>query len=310
MDESGESFEQYHPQSASNQPARESNWHSETGLGPEKITANLYQQIQKSPLYSARHLAQAIANARMRIAKEPYFIAPSYQELPGIKFKMVPLKKIIGSVSPSFKHWGNEYSGRQGRHQNIIKSLVDAARSDKQEVFRQAVNRIFDLDNQGKHGILLSELEGTAGPVYFVVDGTHRTSAFKALGLEAVPCQVKKIQIREVFSTEPRDLSWWDLAQTAGLLRGKIEVGNLQLSSRKTSPLYSIAIEKAVPPWVASFSYGTFFRFNRTYNAIYPNSFINLKSLANPPTILPEQIFFDRIAFNKFVSQQYSKARK
>lgn len=270
------------------------------------IVERLQTQVKNSSLFQEGELTEdRVTEAREKIKKEePYFHLHNYSSTSEADFQTVPLKRIVGGVSPSFHFWGEEYRNRRGRHEAIISELITEAKKEDNEPFHDAVNHTFHLDDgRPSERIRLVKIDGPAGEVFFISDGTHRVSACKALELEHVPCQAEEGQIKEVYSRDKEDKIWWEELKRAGLIKGEINEAPIELGLEEETKMYWLEIEEAVVPWV-SYSFEDFFRFNRRYNEIYPGAFSNLRGLSEKPSPIPEEVFLDSVEFNRFIQEK------
>jgi len=267
------------------------------------IVERLRDQVRSSPLsQEGVAVEQRVTEARKKIGQEePYFLLRNYASTTEAGFQMVPLERIVGGVSASFDSWGNEYTRRKGRHETIISELITAAKKEDIEPFYEAANRTFHLDDgHFSERISLVKIDGPAGEVFFITDGTHRVSVCKALELEQIPCLVKESQIKEVYSRHEEDKLWWEQLKRAGLIKGEINEAPINLGLDEESKMYWLEIEEAVVPWVDQ-SFEDFFRFNRRYKEIYPQAFSDLKDLSEGSSPVPENVFLNSVEFNRFI---------
>lgn len=288
-----------------------------SGLGKEKgdveiigrsdVFDKLRPRVKKSPLFNVEKdlMPQAVEDAREKLRNGPSFFEMwNYREVAQEGFQLVPSILIVGGVSPSFIRWGSEYSLREGRHLSIVEGLVNAAKAYP-EKFEVAVNDIYHVDDGREAArIQLLRVDGPAGPVYFVEDGTHRVSASKALELELVPAEVRKVATDEVYSEDPLDVSWWQELQQTGLLKGAIE----QKQTSEGRRYFRLEVEGAVVPWFA-LRYRRFFSFNQEYDRLYPGAFQNLRSLKDGSPI-PSEVFTDEAKLTEYYRVTTSGAER
>lgn len=265
------------------------------------VVERLRGQIRNSPICQGEApMEQRVVAAREKLRTgEPYFMLHTYSESHEEGFQMIPLNKIVGGVSPSFGSWGYEYEARQGRHLEIISELVEAAEAEGSQAIHDALNHVFHLDDgRPTERINLIKVRGPVGDVYFISDGTHRVSVCKALELDFVPAEVASAKIKEVYSTDAMDRTWWELLIEAGLVQGEVKEDSLQIGPDSFRKLYSLKPEKAVVPWL-NYSFREFFQFNRKYNEIYPGAFSHLVEATEDRNPLPEEVFLDIEAFDR-----------
>jgi len=269
------------------------------------VLESLYSQICQSSIFQgARPLEERVADRRRKVAEEEQiFQCPTYSSEGEGEFIMVPLDKIVGTVSPSFPKWGHEYGGRAGRHSEIIQKFAEGIYDETHRQLHQEVNEVFHLDD-GRDGerISLVRFQGPAGPVYFISDGTHRVSVCKVLGLKEIPCKVVEGRARNFYSRELTDKLWWENLIENGLAQGDTKEEDVVIG-QLTSKLYSLRVENSLFPWIGLGCW-EFFKFNTRYNELYPGAFSQLRSLKGDTTFFPEEIFLSWIEFNQFIAGQ------
>jgi len=205
------------------------------------------------------------------------------------RFVKIETDKVVGRpfAGQNKGGWGFEYSGREGRIEQISQTLRNPDPSAQERVFHF---------NDPAQRIKLDSLKGPAGPIYFVADGTHRVAASKSIGLETIPCEVKdqvypQIQIL-------RD------AESVRLMKRKIEQGlvdaDIQTVTTTTGEdAYRVTIRSEVVPWARVSSQKNFIDLSRIYEKTYPHSLDDLP--------VPRDALVDPIANNFFMSGRWEE---
>jgi len=229
-----------------------------------------------------KDIAEKLQEKEEELEKIPFCHLPDYGKITESTEEWVPVKLIVGSVSPAVKNWKDEYHGRKGKHQKISQALIEAFKTDNLEQQAEVIARIFGINlyssSMGSSSIEVIKMQGPQGPVYFVRDGTHRTGAMKMLGLKKIPCKVYTVQPpKSAISEKEQDGVWWKELIEKGLIEGEVQdITNLpgfppSYESKK------LRIKKQSLPW-CYFPKKEFRRMSEIYRSLYPNfHFTNLK---------------------------------
>jgi len=201
-------------------------------------------------------------------------------------FEMIPLDKIVSTVSPVFENWNHEYGGRIGRKKEIL--------SDFQYDPKKATERVFH-PNEPTEQIKVLVIHGPAGDLYIVKDGSHRIGASKLMGFQEVPVQVIESEVPKRVSTVDSGTKFaWETAIKAGLIKGNIEE-----SQDEERSLYTLQIEESVLPW-ATLSFVDFTAINEYYEKLHPGVFDNIMNL-NTGEVIPKDVFIRPLGLYDYV---------
>lgn len=229
--------------------------------------------------YSAANVAEAALQAS-RLTDEKGMM--SQEELKGLPFvrlkelgawgrepgelwtpKMVRAKSIFSTVAAPFKNWATEYEARKGRAEELRTKILGGTELDVIFHTEELGRGPEDLPPSG--AIALLEIQGPAGPIFIVEDGSHRTGAAKFSRMEWVPSSVVEAKLDDsVFSRDRSILSYWDKCRELGLIEGEAEEGR-----EGGMEYWLLNLESRALPWIAG-SEGP--NISAYYEQLYPGS--------------------------------------
>lgn len=211
-------------------------------------------------------------------------------------FFWVETNKIIGRpfAKDSSDGWSREYNGRKGRIIQIVMNFLRGVLQGRDDMVEAEIEHVFHQNRPGER-IQLLVLEGPGGPIYLVEDGTHRVAAAKLLGLEHIPCAVKRIKypLRQK-TTDQEMFDHWRRLINLGLIQGKLQYSH----SNGSTTTYEIQVTSELLPWIRVYQY-EFLRINEIYETVYPNSLENLS--------IPRDVLLDEIANNYFMAGRWQE---
>ena len=113
--------------------------------------------------------------------------------------------------------------------------------------------------------IKLAGYEGPAGPIYTVLDGTHRVAGVKASGLEKMPAEIYRTNYPyEKSSADAEEIADWQSKIERGFITGTIET--IETEHGKQSVL---SVTSEVLPWIRVRNQNDVFKINQIYNQQY-----------------------------------------
>ena len=264
------------------------------------IKNNLRKKLQQLLSLQDDQLQVEIDQRRKQLASSlPFFTALQYRTEPDEKFKLIPLKQIVGSVSPSFERWGFEYPSRTrtGRHLAVITNLLKGFASKLIFDLNNAINLVFHVtDRVYGERIALGEMSGVEefGSIYWVIDGTHRVSVCKVLELDQIPAVIKPIAPTPDLITREysRTAIWWQSLGEAGLLDISTIQSDTSLVQGETAYRCEIQSKPQIPWIVWCNNAKELVELNRLYESLYPGSFKNITNYRDG-SIIPENGLLD-----------------
>lgn len=206
---------------------------------------------------------------------------------------MVDTAAIVGSVSPAFENWSNEYEDRQGRVVDVAQQLMKGT--------KESVDNVFHVTDSQK-GIQLKKLSGPGGDLFFVVEGTHRVAGAKLARLPELPAQVENMtNLSEVRTTDPALKLQWEERIKRGFIHGTV-AETVTPAGQKN---FNLEIEAQVLPWM-NLPQRDLIEMTKVYLERYPNSLDKLKSFTTDEKIPPEALL-DEIAMNFYLADRWAE---
>lgn len=204
----------------------------------------------------------------------------SYHEGEQLGLHQVPTDLVVGSESPSFKNWGDEYESRQGR----IQETAETFRQNDPESLRKIFNPADGLR------IKLKRIGGPAGDIFMAKDGTHRIAGAKMAEYPSLLAEIEDQAKLETVDTEDDYLNEdWKTLIDLGIIKGN--------TSNSAEGKYQLNVDSTPFPW-AIMGLSNFFKVNKIYAEHYPDAFKDLSKKLK----IPEQVFTDdtQVALNYF----------
>ena len=199
----------------------------------------------------------------------------------------VPVDAIIGSVSLAFKHWNDEYAGREGRIVEIAQELIEGT--------EESIDHVFHIQDHNQ-AIQLIRIFGPDGDIFIVVDGTHRVAGAKLVQLPEIPAVVEEVKEKKEYRTTDTFLvSQWKKRIAAGFIIGDIEE-RIDSSGEKT---YVFLIQEQIFSW-AALPHDKLVEVNQVYSKVYPQALKEVKSLITDE-IIPENILVDHFNLEMYL---------
>ncbi len=210
--------------------------------------------------------------------KSFYDVEPARSE--EVEFEYIDTRKIVGRPNANnyADGWAHEYDERQGR----IVQIVDQINNPEDEA---GVEKIFHSEDQPGDRIKLASYEGPAGPIYTVLDGTHRVAGVKASGLEKMPAEIYRTNYPyEKSSTDAEEIADWEDKIARGFISGSVET--IKTEHGKQSVL---SVTSEVLPWIRARNQNDVFKINQIYNQQYPGA---IERAGFPPETLTDKTAF------------------
>lgn len=201
------------------------------------------------------------------------------------EFSWVLLNNVIAKPYEDDLGWAAEPQDEIGSIAEIAKNFVD--RADDAEM----IESLFQERNpEGR--IKMVEIEGPAGPFYYVAEGVNRVAASIIAGFSEIPCDVAKITYPLTQRVEDLDQYYdWKQKMSMGMIKGQFR--SVHEGANEVKYL-DVAWEML--PWIRVISPANVARINRAYEVLYPDSLKNL--------MIPRRTLFDGNALWKFFHNQ------
>jgi hypothetical protein len=194
-------------------------------------------------------------------------------------FAWVELGKVVGMYGDRPDGFASEFSTRDGRLLEVASRIMQV--NDHPEYLEE----IYHFNNPQEQ-IQMQEIIGPAGPCYLINDGSHRTSASMAAGLERIPVQVEAVTYpKETVLDDPHEVRHIKELMALGLLKGTI---------RKEEDITRLIIDTEVVPWIRAKNQQQLIEISRLYESLYPDSLDDLD--------IPRDALIDPIANNMFMA--------
>jgi len=272
----------------------ESRAHERPVASREEVVQEIAENVSRNTLSP-----ESAEEARRRLEGLPIEDLSTFYEIESslddeADFVWVDTDKIVGrplithSENPS---WGYEYSNRQGRIDEIASEINAIAQAN--EGSSQEADHVFHTDNANER-IKLMAIDGPAGPLYAVEDGTHRVAGSKLSRLDKIPGNVRKIKYPLRKSTSDIDtLELWKK-----LIDNRLIQGEIKESTRNGKQEYEIIIEKEALSWIRS-SQDNLIKASKLYEKMYPGSLDNLP--------IPKEALLDPVANNFYMAGRWNE---
>lgn len=209
-----------------------------------------------------------LADRQKNLALLPYFPGQKMQyvlDFEGKKLERlqaIQLHQIVGSVSLAFDDWSSEYDNRKRRAVSVAKRLPSDSQVDEDYIFHPG---------EPTKQIKLKMITGPAGPMYWVVDGSHRVAGAKLAEVAVISAQVEDMsELKEVTTPDAKLAREWEARIKRGLIEGRV--------TQKKNGEFKLEITKQVLPWM-HIPTDDLVEFNRFYESIYPGSLAALRTL-------------------------------
>jgi len=200
-------------------------------------------------------------------------------------FKWVPTDKIVGRTWETPDSWASEIEARKGRVVRVAEEIIGSNGNP------EVMEHVFHI-KKAHERIKLTAIDGPAGPMYYVDDGTHRVSASMVAGLSEIPCDVKAVSYPlEQIATNDNEVQVedWRIKIELGLIDGQIQ-DSMDSHGKKIKKL---VVRSKVLPWIRTTSQHGLLTISRIYENLYPGSLDNLK--------VPREALIDPVANNYFM---------
>lgn len=178
------------------------------------------------------------------------------------RFAWIEVDKVIGRQSFLGGDWSTEMPSKTGKITALARSLSNPTPDDVEQLFRI---------KQKDEPIIAIAINGPAGPIYYIEDGTHRTVAAMVLGLKYIPVNLWQIGYPLVDSTYNKDLiGQWRTKLSQGYITGNLDT--VKKPGEKGPILKTnLNVTNEVLPW-ARCPNGRGREISRVYTQVYPDS--------------------------------------
>lgn len=248
----------------------------------EQVTEKIIEQTSEIGPMTEETMRQRLE----ALKDKPLLEAPTLKSMIGKSsenedFRWVVVSKIVGRSNDFPGGWSFEYPSKAGRSIDVAKSLHSGD--------TKRIERVFHTLSP-KDRIKLTQIEGPAGPFYFVEDGSHRVIGSEVAGVTEIPCEVSTLGYpRNDMTADPILSKRWQRLIDFNLIDGKIE----EQIGAKGETYYSISVASEVLPWIRS-DESDLNKISEVYEELYPGSLDNLP--------IPRDALVDPVA-NKYFMQ-------
>lgn len=195
----------------------------------------------------------------------------------------IETRAVIGRTSRMPGGWSFEYDSRQGRAAKVAERLYQSATTPL------LAEEVFHLEDKPDERIKLTAIEGPAGPMFLVDDGTHRMMGCMVAGLEYIPAEVKRIKYPILIeTTSQEEMQDWEQKIQAGLIDGQLTT----TTDTGGKPRYTLRVIREVVPWIRVQGEMDMTRISRAYEQLYPDALDQLE--------VPRDALIDPVAFNYY----------
>jgi hypothetical protein len=257
-----------------------------TKLDPQEFTELYSVAIRRILTLQSK---SKIQNSReVLLENEPIIDSKYFKELEiesslEYVFAGVELKDIVGRPFADNQKggWSFEYENRKGRILEIVGKIKNATAENVSAL----VDSIFHPKEENER-IKLIKINGKAGPIFSVLDGTHRIAGCKKAGLEIIPAEYKEIKY-PVLVQDSISIKVCRQLKGLGFLTGNLnDKGFFEVQSEDF-------------PWLRISSPNDRKKISEVYEKAHPNSLSGLS--------IPREIFFDQIAYNFFAEGKFEE---
>ena len=274
-------FEKEYPEKAALYNLREK-------LKKEEIT-------QENPQEKKERKEKMLDEKRKALRERAIIDAGVFKDMAGTDkdtaFSWVGVDKIVGRPSADSYNggWDFEYESRKGRIVDIADNLLDIY--DEPE----NIEEVFHLKKPNER-IRVLALDGPAGPIYSVEDGTHRIAGAMTAGLSEIPCVTERaVYPLEQVTTDKEYADDCEQKIKMGMIQGSVE----EHTNEDGRAVFNITVEKEILPWTRIASQNDFIKVNKMYEEQYPDSLNNLS--------VPRDALVDPVANNYFMSGRWKE---
>lgn len=219
---------------------------------------------------------QALVDTLVQVDQEP-------------TFTWVQTDKIVGRSYEQPDSWASEIEARKGRTVEVAKEIID---SDGNAT---AMEHVFHPDTPTQR-IKLTGIDGPAGPMYYVDDGTHRVEGSMLAKLAEIPAEVKGVSYPlEQTAVDESQVYDWQRKIELGLIDGEIQ----DYTSENGNPMKKLVVKSETLPWIRTTSQTDLLKISKVYEELYPGSLDHLK--------IPRQALVDPIANSYFMAGRWEE---
>lgn len=249
-------------------------------LSSNEVPENMNEQVAANQEVVTREQTVAVIKAGIEKGKinsrpdfeklktEPIIDTKSFYDVEPTRaeqaeFEYVDSSKIIGRPNANNYEngWAHEYINRGGRIAEIVDQINHYENVD-------GVEKIFHIEDNATERIKLAGYEGPSGPIYTVLDGTHRVAGVKASGLEQIPAEIHRTNYPfEKSSADAEEIADWQSKIERGFITGAIETIETKHGERSV-----LSVTSEVLPWIRARNQNDVFKINQIYNQQYPGA--------------------------------------